>query len=104
MATAAFSGLYESIRPAPPQETGFVEMIRWQMIRCRICFRGLPQGIAFVTICAAPFVLGSHTVAAQESVLASFTNNAGGCEPSGNLILDSKGNLYGTNCVAYLRR
>jgi uncharacterized repeat protein (TIGR03803 family) len=97
MAMAAFSGLYESIRPAHPQETGFVDMIRWQMIRRRIWFRGLPHGIAFVAICAALLVLGSHRVAAQESVLASFTNNAGGCEPSGNLILDSKGNLYGTN-------
>jgi uncharacterized repeat protein (TIGR03803 family) len=102
MATAAFSGLYESIRPAQPQETGFVGMIRRQTepnLDLRFArFRTLARLAAFVMVLALILGMGAQIAAAQESVLYNFGVTSTDVEsPASNLIFDSKGNLYGTS-------
>jgi uncharacterized repeat protein (TIGR03803 family) len=62
----------------------------------------MPRSCALLAaICVVlAFPLLSQAANAQgypDIILAAFTNNAGGCDPAGNLIMDGKGNLYGTN-------
>jgi uncharacterized repeat protein (TIGR03803 family) len=107
MVTAAFSNLYESIRPAHNQETGFVRPIRRQKAQRmdrrpprlpQLLLRKLPRGAAFMMILASLFAFGAHTAAAQESMLFSFGNTSTDAKsPESPLIFDSKGNLYGSS-------
>src|ERR1700733_3691255 len=101
MATAAFSGLYESIRPAHPQEMGFVEAIRRRSTQrlggLPAGLRRLLRGAAFLIAVAAILGIGAGSAVAQESVLYNFGNTStDGAGPESALIFDSKGNLYGT--------
>jgi hypothetical protein len=56
--------------------------------------RGFLRGALAPIICVVVFFPVAH--AQSFSVLHSFTNAGGGAYPSGSLILDSSGNLYGT--------
>jgi uncharacterized repeat protein (TIGR03803 family) len=100
MATVAFSDSYESIRPAQPQETGFVGTVRRPTTQrlggCPARLRRLLRGAAFLVAVAAILGIGTGSAVAQESVLYNFGNSSiDGKAPQSALIFDSKGNLYG---------
>jgi uncharacterized repeat protein (TIGR03803 family) len=64
------------------------------LMRSKKCFRGLP---AVLAIFALTVLAASTCAVAQEKVLHSFNRNGGdGYQPSGGLIFDAAGNLYGT--------
>ena len=107
MATAAFSDLYESIRPAHTQKTGFVETNCGQEAESAArCLSRLPQLLLRRLLCRVTLMMilpvlcaiGSRIAAAQESMLYSFGNTSTDAQsPESPLIFDSKGNLYGTS-------
>jgi hypothetical protein len=96
MATAAIRDLCESIRPAQPQETGFVGTIRRHSAQCPATLQVLRHRVLIMMILATFFILGVYSADGQESILYSF--GAPGCvaQPDDAPVFDSKGNIYGT--------
>src|ERR1700678_753142 len=104
MATTAIPDSYESIRRVPPSETGIVSIdCRQTAPRLRSPGAGvplLPRRIAHWVMAALFFAIAVHAAVGQEKVLYSFSfntlgNGKDGAAPTGNLVFDTAGNLYG---------
>jgi uncharacterized repeat protein (TIGR03803 family) len=104
MATAAIPDSYESIRRVPASESGIVNVESRETAPPRRSpgerLSILPRRIAHWAMAALFFVMAVHALVGQEKVLYSFSfntfgNGKDGAAPTGNLTIDSAGNLYG---------